>query len=78
MLGIQLNSDAYVERLQSELGRVDRQAMQRWADHDLPRLGTGTLCLHPGQRWFGHDGQPHERGLGKEHAAGIVIAGRDA
>jgi D-sedoheptulose 7-phosphate isomerase len=32
MLGIELPSTAYVERLQQELGRIDRAALERWAD----------------------------------------------
>jgi D-sedoheptulose 7-phosphate isomerase len=32
MLGITLDSDAYLERLRSELRRVDQAAIQRWAD----------------------------------------------
>ncbi len=32
MLGITLNADAYLQRLNEELGRVDRAAMERWAD----------------------------------------------
>jgi D-sedoheptulose 7-phosphate isomerase len=32
MLGITLASDAYLERLCQEIGRVDRQALETWAD----------------------------------------------
>jgi D-sedoheptulose 7-phosphate isomerase len=32
MLGIELNADAYLDRLRSELAQIDRSAMQRWAD----------------------------------------------
>ncbi len=32
MLGIELDSSAYLKRLQSELDRIDRAAMERWAD----------------------------------------------
>lgn len=32
MLGIELAADAYLQRLQRELERIDQDAMQRWAD----------------------------------------------
>ena len=32
MLGIELAADAYVRRLQQEIGRIDQAALQRWAD----------------------------------------------
>ena len=32
MLGIELDADAYLGRLRSELERIDRSAMERWAD----------------------------------------------
>ena len=32
MLGITLAADAYLDRLRSEIGRVDQAALQRWAD----------------------------------------------
>ena len=32
MLGVTLNADAYLQRLNEELDRVDRAAMERWAD----------------------------------------------
>lgn len=32
MLGITLAADAYLERLRSEIGRVDQAALRRWAD----------------------------------------------
>ncbi|NLF72850.1 MAG: SIS domain-containing protein [Candidatus Anammoximicrobium sp.] len=32
MLGVTLNADAYLQRLNEELARVDRAAMQRWSD----------------------------------------------
>jgi D-sedoheptulose 7-phosphate isomerase len=32
MLGITLDSDQYLQRLQQEIQRVDRQALERWAD----------------------------------------------
>ena len=32
MLGIELAADAYLKRLRDEIGRVDRAAMERWAD----------------------------------------------
>jgi D-sedoheptulose 7-phosphate isomerase len=32
MLGIELAADAYVRRLQQEIGRIDQAALERWAD----------------------------------------------
>ena len=32
MLGVTLTSDAYLERLRTEISRLDRSAIQRWAD----------------------------------------------
>ena len=32
MLGIELNADTYLGRLCDEIGRIDRSAMERWAD----------------------------------------------
>jgi len=32
MLGVTLNADAYLQRLNEELDRIDRAAMARWAD----------------------------------------------
>ncbi len=32
MLGIELAADAYLKRLQDEIGRVDQEALARWAD----------------------------------------------
>ncbi len=58
MLGIQLNTEAYVDRLQDELKQIDQVAMQRWADHIyraweqgrfvyiLGNGGSGTTASH--------------------------------
>jgi D-sedoheptulose 7-phosphate isomerase len=58
MLGIQLTSEAYVDRLQDELKQIDQGAMQRWADHIyraweqgrfvyvLGNGGSGTTASH--------------------------------
>ena len=32
MLGVELDAGAYLEKLQQELARIDRAAMERWAD----------------------------------------------
>jgi D-sedoheptulose 7-phosphate isomerase len=32
MLGIELDADTYLGRLRDEIGRIDRSAMERWAD----------------------------------------------
>jgi D-sedoheptulose 7-phosphate isomerase len=58
MLGITLDADQYLQRLNQELGRVDRAATQRWADliyqaWDTERFvyfigngGSGTTASH--------------------------------
>ncbi len=58
MLGIELAADAYVRRLQQEIGRVDQAALKRWADliyqawsegryvFILGNGGSGTTASH--------------------------------
>jgi D-sedoheptulose 7-phosphate isomerase len=58
MLGIQLAADAYLKRLQEEVDRVDRAALERWADliyeawdrqqtvFILGNGGSGTTASH--------------------------------
>jgi D-sedoheptulose 7-phosphate isomerase len=58
MLGIELAADAYVRRLQQEIGRVDQAAVARWADliyqaweqgryvFILGNGGSGTTASH--------------------------------
>ena len=58
MLGIELAADAYVQRLQQEIGRVDQAAVVRWADliyeawkqgrfvFILGNGGSGTTASH--------------------------------
>lgn len=58
MLGIELNADAYLDRLRQELARIDQQAMARWADlvyqaweqgnfvFILGNGGSGTTASH--------------------------------
>lgn len=58
MLGVKLDAPAYIERLAIELDRVDRRAMQRWADlvysaweHErfifiFGNGGSGTTATH--------------------------------
>lgn len=58
MLGITLATDAYLERLRAEIGRVDQAALRRWADRiyqawDQERFvfifgngGSGTTASH--------------------------------
>lgn len=58
MLGIELAADAYLERLRNELQRIDRDAMQRWADliyhawqhghtvYIVGNGGSGTTASH--------------------------------
>ena len=58
MLGIKLDESDYLQRLQTELGAIDRQALVRWSDH-LYRVwseetqvfvigngGSGTTASH--------------------------------
>ncbi len=58
MLGVTLNAEGYLQRLQAELGRIDRGAMDRWSDalyacwHDgrgvfiFGNGGSGTTASH--------------------------------
>jgi D-sedoheptulose 7-phosphate isomerase len=58
MLGVTLDPAAYLERLKTELDRVDRAALQRWSDHlyrawdeqhfvyVLGNGGSGTTATH--------------------------------
>ncbi len=58
MLGIELNAESYLERLRVELERIDRAALERWADSiyqawDEERFvfifgngGSGTTASH--------------------------------
>ncbi|MHB8860884.1 MAG: SIS domain-containing protein [Pirellulaceae bacterium] len=58
MLGIELAADAYVQRLQQEISRIDQAAMERWADliyqawkqgryvFILGNGGSGTTASH--------------------------------
>jgi D-sedoheptulose 7-phosphate isomerase len=58
MLGIELDTNAYVQRLQHEIGRVDQRAVMRWADlifeawkrgrwvFILGNGGSGTTASH--------------------------------
>jgi D-sedoheptulose 7-phosphate isomerase len=45
MLGITLNADDYLRRLNQELGRIDRAAMQRWADLIYNAWETGKFVF---------------------------------
>lgn len=42
MLGIKLDESAYLQRLQAELGAIDRQALVRWSDHLYRVWSEGT------------------------------------
>jgi D-sedoheptulose 7-phosphate isomerase len=58
MLGATLNADNYLQRLQHELDRIDRQALERWADllyqawrddrfvYIIGNGGSGTTASH--------------------------------
>ncbi|MHB0955822.1 MAG: SIS domain-containing protein [Pirellulaceae bacterium] len=58
MLGIELAADAYMQRLQQEISRIDQAAMERWADliyqawkqgryvFILGNGGSGTTASH--------------------------------
>ncbi len=58
MLGIELAADAYLQRLQQELARIDQAALQRWADliytawekgntvYIIGNGGSGTTASH--------------------------------
>jgi len=50
MLGIELAADAYVQRLQQEIGRIDQAALERWADliYDAWKHGRYVFLLGNG------------------------------
>ncbi len=72
MLGIELAADAYMQRLQQEIGRIDQAALVRWAELIYEAWKQGRYRLHLGQRRLRNDGQPHVRGSRQEHVAGIA------
>ena len=68
MLGATLGINQYVQRLQSELERVDKQEIQTWADLIYEAWENEQVRLRLRQRRLGHHGLAHLRGPGQELA----------
>ncbi|MEZ6112533.1 MAG: hypothetical protein R3C99_16190 [Pirellulaceae bacterium] len=67
VLGATLSAPDYLARLQSEIERVNQDELRQWADLIYNAWENGRFVfIFTGRR---HDGQPHGRGLGQEHAA---------
>ena len=61
MLGNTLTHDAYLQRLKSEIDRVDRQELQHWADLIYSAWQDERFVFIFGNGGCGHHGQPHDR-----------------
>jgi D-sedoheptulose 7-phosphate isomerase len=65
MLGVELDSQAYVSRLQDELKRIEQAAMQRWADYVYNAWEQGNFVFVLGNGGSGTTASHMSEDLGK-------------